>query len=35
MMMMIIVKSDLTAKNKITAIGTLAVTVLRYGFGIN
>ena len=29
-----ILKSELNAKNKITAIGALAVPVLRYGFGI-
>jgi hypothetical protein len=29
-----ILKSELNAKNKITAIGALAVTVLRYSFGI-
>jgi hypothetical protein len=29
-----ILKSELNAKNKITAIGTLAVPVLRYSFGI-
>jgi hypothetical protein len=27
-------KSELNAKNKITAIGTLAIPVLRYSFGI-
>ena len=27
-------KSELNVKNKITAIGALAVTVLRYSFGI-
>jgi hypothetical protein len=27
-------KSELNAKNKITAFGALAVEVLRYGFGI-
>jgi hypothetical protein len=30
----IIMKSDLNAKNRITAIGALAVPVLRYSFGI-
>jgi hypothetical protein len=30
----IIVKSELNARNKITAIGALAVPVLRYSFGI-
>jgi hypothetical protein len=30
----IIIKSNLNAKNKITANGSLVVTVLRYGFGI-
>jgi hypothetical protein len=30
----IILKSELNAKNKITAIGTLAVPVLRHSFGI-
>jgi hypothetical protein len=30
-----ILKSKLNARNKITAIGTLAVLVLRYSFGIN
>jgi hypothetical protein len=29
-----ILKSELNARNKITAIGALAVTVLRYSFGI-
>ena len=29
-----ILKSELNDKNKITAIGALAVPVLRYGFGI-
>jgi flagellar basal body rod protein FlgC len=29
-----ILKSELKARNKITAIGELAVPVLRYGFGI-
>ena len=29
-----ILKSELNARNKITAIGALAVPVLRYGFGI-
>jgi len=29
-----ILKSELHAKNKITAIGALAVPVLRYSFGI-
>ena len=29
-----IVKSELNARNKITAIGSLAVPVLRYSFGI-
>ena len=28
-------KSELNARNKITAIGALAVPVLRYTFGIN
>ena len=28
-----ILKSELNAKNKITAIGALAVPGLRYGFG--
>jgi hypothetical protein len=28
-----ILKSDLNTKNKITAIGALAVQVLRYSFG--
>ena len=28
-----ILKSELNARNKITAIGALAVTVLRYSFG--
>jgi len=27
-------KSELNAKNKVTAIGVLAVPVLRYSFGI-
>ena len=30
-----ILKSDLNARNKIAAIGALAVPVLRYSFGIN
>jgi hypothetical protein len=30
----IILKSELNAKNKITAIGALAIPVLRYSFGI-
>ena len=30
----IILKSELNARNKITAIGALAVPVLRYSFGI-
>jgi hypothetical protein len=30
----IILKSELNAKNKITATGALAVPVLRYSFGI-
>jgi hypothetical protein len=30
-----ILKSELNARNKITAIGALAVPVLRYIFGIN
>jgi hypothetical protein len=30
-----ILNSDLNARNKITAIGVLAVPVLRYSFGIN
>jgi len=30
-----ILKSELNARNKITAIGALAVPVLRYSFGIN
>jgi hypothetical protein len=30
-----ILKSELIAKNKITAIGTLAIPVLRYSFGIS
>jgi hypothetical protein len=30
----IILKSELNARNKITAIGALAVRVLRYSFGI-
>ena len=30
----IILKSELRAKSKITTIGTLAVLVLRYSFGI-
>jgi hypothetical protein len=29
-----IIKSELNARNKITAIGALAVPVLRYSFGI-
>jgi hypothetical protein len=29
-----ILKSELSARNKITAIGALAVPVLRYSFGI-
>jgi len=29
-----ILKSELNARNKITAIGTLAVPVFRYSFGI-
>jgi len=29
-----ILKSELNARNKITAIGTLAVPVLRYSFGV-
>jgi hypothetical protein len=29
-----ILKSELNARNKITAIGALAVLVLRYSFGI-
>jgi hypothetical protein len=29
-----IVKSELNARNKITAIGALAVPILRYSFGI-
>ena len=29
-----ILKSELNAKNRITAIGALAVPVLRYSFGI-
>jgi hypothetical protein len=29
-----ILKSELNAKNKITAIGALAVPVLRYSFGM-
>jgi hypothetical protein len=29
-----ILKSEVNARNKITAIGALAVPVLRYGFGI-
>jgi len=29
-----IMKSELNARNKITAIGALAVPVLRYSFGI-
>jgi hypothetical protein len=32
--MMMMIKSDLNAKNKITAIGALAVTLLRYRYGI-
>jgi hypothetical protein len=30
----IILKSELNARNKITAIGALAVLVLRYNFGV-
>jgi hypothetical protein len=30
-----ILKSELNAKNKITAVGALAVLVLRYGFDIS
>ena len=30
-----ILKSELNVRNKITAIGALAVRVLRYSFGIN
>jgi len=30
-----ILKSELNARNKITAIGALAVPVLRYSFGMN
>ena len=30
----VILKSDLKTRNKITAIGALAVPVLRYSFGI-
>jgi len=30
----IILKSELNARNKITAIGALAIPVLRYSFGI-
>jgi len=33
-MLRMILKSELNARNKITAIGALAVTVLRYSFGI-
>jgi hypothetical protein len=33
-MMMMMIKSELNGKNKITAIGTLDVAVLRYSFGI-
>jgi hypothetical protein len=29
-----VLKSELNAKNKITAIGSLAVPILRYSFGI-
>ena len=29
-----IMKTEFNVKNKIAAIGALAVTVLRYGFGI-
>jgi hypothetical protein len=29
-----ILKSELNARNKITAIGTLAVPVMRYNFGM-
>jgi len=29
-----ILKSELNARNKITAIGALAVPVLRYSFGV-
>jgi len=29
-----VLKSELNARNKITAVGALAVTVLRYSFGI-
>ena len=29
-----ILKSDLNARNKITAIGALTIPVLRYNFGI-
>jgi hypothetical protein len=29
-----VLKSELNARNKITAIGALAVAVLRYSFGI-
>ena len=29
-----ILKSELNARNKVTATGTLAVPVLRYSFGI-
>jgi hypothetical protein len=29
-----VLKSELNARNKITAFGALAVPVLRYGFGI-
>jgi hypothetical protein len=34
MRLRMILKSELNAKNKITAIGALAVPVLRYSFGI-
>ena len=34
MMMMIIIIIIISAKNKIQAIGSLAVPVLKYGFGI-
>jgi hypothetical protein len=30
----IVLKSELNAKNKVTAIGTSAIPVLRYSFGI-
>ena len=33
-MLRMIPKSELNAKNKITALGALAFPVLRYGFGI-